>query len=60
MDQAYDEACRDAGLKPTPSDDLGNPERDALEKSIITLAAAGERDPNVLKAYALWAFGNLK
>jgi hypothetical protein len=60
MRQAYDEACRDAGLKQTPSGDLGDPKRDALAKSIATLAATGERNPAVLTAYALWAFGNLK
>jgi hypothetical protein len=54
LQQAYEEACRDIGVDPHPADKLLHKEtREALASFIFKMAAAGLRDPRILKARAL-------
>lgn len=54
LQQAYEEACRDIGVDPHPADkSLHKQTREALASFIIKMAAAGLRDPRILKARAL-------
>jgi len=54
LQQAYEEACREIGVDPKPADPLpGKPTRDALASAIMSVAAAGERDPRLLREKAL-------
>jgi hypothetical protein len=54
LQQAYDEACREAGLESAPGQAPWISEaRAKLAATIMDLATAGERDPNVLKRRAL-------
>jgi hypothetical protein len=54
LQQAYDEACREIGIDPHPADQsLHEQIRAALASAIMKMAAAGIRDPRILKARAL-------
>jgi hypothetical protein len=53
LQQAYDEACREIGLEPHPVDgSLHKETREALARAIMDMAAAGLRDPRILRAKA--------
>jgi hypothetical protein len=53
LQQAYDEACRQVGIDPHPIDGGLNKEvREALARAIVDMAAAGLRDPCLLRTKA--------
>jgi hypothetical protein len=53
LQQAYDEACRQLGLDPHPVDGALHKEtREALARAIVEMAAAGLRDPRLLRTKA--------
>ena len=54
LQQAYDDACREIGVDPHPSDQARDKEtREALAKAILDLAATGLRDAPILRDRAL-------
>lgn len=54
LQQAYDDACREIGVDPHPSDQARDKEtREALATAIMDLAATGLRDPHILRESAL-------
>jgi hypothetical protein len=54
LQQAYDDACREIGVDPHPSDQARDKEtREALATAIMDLAATGLRDPHMLRERAL-------
>jgi hypothetical protein len=54
LQQAYNDACREIGVDPHPSDQARDKEtREALATAIMDLAATGLRDPHILRERAL-------
>jgi hypothetical protein len=54
LQQAYDDACREIGVDPHPTEESRDKEtREALAKAIMDLAATGLRDPHILRERAL-------
>lgn len=54
LQQAYDDACREIGVEPHPTDKSRDKEtREALATAIMDLAATGLRDPHILRERAL-------
>jgi hypothetical protein len=54
LQQAYDDACRDIGVDPHPSEQARDKvTREALATAIMDLAATGLRDPHILRERAL-------